>query len=68
MSKSDKVLSFFVAMQGNQPCMAEGAYPKSFPKRKDFYGLAHFCALSVIGLAVALDEEDAVAEEFIGHL
>ena len=55
-------------MQGNQPCMAEGAYPKSFPKRKDFYGLAHFCAESVIGLAVrAEDVEDAVAEELMGY-
>ena len=28
--------------------------------------LLHFRALCVIGLAVALDEEDAVAEEFMG--
>ncbi len=29
-----------VTMQGNQPCMAWGeeAYPKSFPKGKDFLG------------------------------
>ena len=49
-------------MQGNQPCMAEGAYPKSFPKRKDFYGLTHLSALRVIGLVVALNEENTVAE------
>ena len=62
MSKSDKVLSFFVTMQGNQPCMAEGAYPKSFPKRKDFYGLTHLSAMRIISLAVALDIKYTVAE------
>jgi len=43
------------------------AYPKSFLKRKDFWGLLYFNALGVVGFAVTLDEENAIAEELMGY-
>ena len=71
----------FVTMQGSQPCMAEKPILNPSLKGRTFalpvhntlpfregagVGLSHFRALCVIGLAVALDEKNAVAEEFTG--
>ena len=55
-----------VTMQGNQPCMAGGTSLTSLSSATSF--LLNLYALGVEGLAVTLDVEDAVAEEFIGHL
>lgn len=65
-----------VTMQGNQPCMAGGGTSlTSLSGLTSLTGLTsttsfllNLYALGVEGLAVALDEELTVAEEFIGHL
>ena len=61
-------------MQGSRLCMAGGTSLTSLTSLSGLTGLTsttsfllNLCALGVEGLAVTLDEEDAVAENLIGH-